>query len=377
MDRVELKTGGEYVRQNMSIDVRDIDEEKKTCKYLLSPSKTVDRHDTIFLASAWENRLDAFLANPCFIWNHEIWTGTPLHLLGNCDEVWVEPEEGLLIVVRYAVEQNPWARMCWELVRGGFLRAVSHRFRAYSWVCDHYPDDVKSGLPDYAKAALEGGDCYAVFTDVELLEASQVLVGSNREALKRALQEGAIDPELCVRALGAASLEELQRPAGDKRSELERPNRLITVNEARTALGFEPLPTGNVLLVPSRFIEAAADADLQVVDEIREAPGQAELVEALTSLRGSVEALTVRLTDNEPDTPATEEERQAEPVAETEAPAAEPDTEARQESQMAFTADDVQRHVQRLLNPDPPPAEESLLSCTAEELQRYLTPSAE
>lgn len=169
-------------------------------EFVVSPP-TVDRHGTIFLPSAWEKRLDVYRANPIWLWNHMGWDGSPEDVIGQAVNLRVDEKEGLIVRVRFAVQENEQAALIWRLLRKGYLRAVSHHFGVYGVVFDDDGEDAVNTLPDWARQQLmdKANQCWAVFTDVELRECSVVMLPSSREALVRAAADGEIPWETAAR----------------------------------------------------------------------------------------------------------------------------------------------------------------------------------
>lgn len=139
---------------------------------LVTPA--LDRDGTVTLPMGV--RLENFKRNPVFCWNHPIPKmeegqpppppPPPEAVIGKVVD-YDQSEAALDILVEFAPEQaNPQAETCYQLVRGGFLRAVS-------WcgpILNKEPRRIgEADVPH--------------ITDVDLWEASLVIVGSNPAAL--------------------------------------------------------------------------------------------------------------------------------------------------------------------------------------------------
>ena len=186
----------------MALRAGSFDDANYECEFTVSPP-TVDRHETLFLPSSWEKRLPVYQANPVVLWNHSGWDGQPTDVLGRAVALRVDEKEGLIARIRFAVEANPNAMLVWSLLRGGYLRAVSHHFGVYGVIFDDDGEDLVNSLPEWARQVLmdKSNHCWAVFTDVELREISVVMLPSSREALVRAAADGEIPWETAARAV--------------------------------------------------------------------------------------------------------------------------------------------------------------------------------
>lgn len=138
-----------------------IDVEARTATFVFS-TNSPDRMGDIIDQKTWQ--LDRYKANPQFLWAHKsrelpIGKTIDLQVKGN----------RLIGTVKFADEdQNEFADQCWELVKGGYLNAVSVGFRPHKY--ESYSDD-------------KTGACGYKFFDCELLECSLVPIPCNQDAL--------------------------------------------------------------------------------------------------------------------------------------------------------------------------------------------------
>lgn len=161
-------------------------------------SESIDRDGEIILLSSWQKRLAGYMANPLLCWMHPLgsWGARqPEDILGRALVAEVQPTS-LFCRFQYAVDINPKARMCFDLIAGGYLRSYSIGAIPHGPVYSDYPEVYLNLLPDAARAALKSGEAWCVHTDMELLEVSNVFVGSNREGLARACRDGVISKGL-------------------------------------------------------------------------------------------------------------------------------------------------------------------------------------
>ena len=136
-----------------------IDEAARTATFVFS-SNSPDRMGDIIDQKTWQ--LDRYLQNPQFLWAHRsrdlpIGKTVALEVKGN----------KLIGTVQFASkEESEFADTCWNLVKGGYLNAVSVGFRPHKW--ESYSTDTAEGYK---------------FFDCELLECSLVPIPCNQDAL--------------------------------------------------------------------------------------------------------------------------------------------------------------------------------------------------
>lgn len=134
----------------------------------LASSAEVDRHGTVILPQGIKT--ENFARNPAFVWSHQtggIFTASqPEDVLGRVAEFEVT-SKGFEIIAEFAAPAvNPKAERCYRAVQAELLNAVSIGFTPLKWHVEER----------------EGGEIL-VFDEVDLLEVSLVILGSNPEAL--------------------------------------------------------------------------------------------------------------------------------------------------------------------------------------------------
>ena len=138
-----------------------IDETLRQATFVFS-TNSPDRMGDIIDQKSWQ--LERYLSNPQFLWAHcsrdlPIGKTVDLQVKGN----------KLIGTVQFADEEaNEMAEQCWQLVKGGFLNAVSVGFVPHKM--ESYSDD-STGAYGYK------------FFDCELLECSLVPIPCNADAL--------------------------------------------------------------------------------------------------------------------------------------------------------------------------------------------------
>lgn len=159
-----MKKDESRILKKVAATIKSIDEKNYIVEALIS-SETKDRDGEIILRSAWVNGLGEYKKHPILLSSHSYWRLTDQ--IGKALEVRVEAE-GLVAKFQYFVGQgNPEADWAFKLAQEG-IAAYSVGFRAKDWV--HGDPQQEIGR---------------IFTDVELMEVSQVLIPSNPDALQR------------------------------------------------------------------------------------------------------------------------------------------------------------------------------------------------
>lgn len=192
----------EIVRKAAPATIKVVDERRYVVHAVISTG-SVDRDGEIILPEAFRKRLDVYRANPLLCWGHPLGGGElgfgevqrPDLIIGKALDIQVVgygENARLEAEWQYAVDENPVARMCYELIVGEYLRAYSVGGQSHARVFDGMPDEVLDALPRYASSALRSGDCWLVHTEFELVEVSNVFAGSNRDALISAVRAGII-----------------------------------------------------------------------------------------------------------------------------------------------------------------------------------------
>ncbi len=193
------KASREVLHRYYRAQIRKIDPESFTVDALVSDG-TVDRHGTIIQPEAWKKDLKFYKDHPVLLASHT--HGDLLAQIGEAKSVKVTDEGLETRFVYYAGEGNPQADWAWNLVMHG-MAMFSVGFIAHEQERPEYKEDKKQ---DPLK------DPHTIYTRVELAEVSQVTVGSNRNALQRAIDgaviEGKPDPDVAMLAELAADITE-------------------------------------------------------------------------------------------------------------------------------------------------------------------------
>jgi HK97 family phage prohead protease len=156
---------GNKVYKSYRAETKAIDGQEGYIKAIVS-TEAIDRDGEVILMSAWGDTLNEFLKHPVLLSSHDYNDLTKQ--LGE----WVDlkvTENGLEGIARYYINKgNPEADWGYELAKAG-KSAYSVGFMSN--------DYVEGGTTQ------DGNEPKRTYTDVELLEISQVSVPSNRESL--------------------------------------------------------------------------------------------------------------------------------------------------------------------------------------------------
>ena len=179
--------------------VREFMDDSRAVRFTIS-DESRDRHNSVIPTEAWD--LEAFRKNPVAGWSHRVYGGqdwNPDNLIGKW-EVWTEGRELVGDLIFEDSETNPLAEKLFRKVQNGTINAVSVGFMPNS---GHYGEEEEA----------RGGKNETYYYDsAELIEVSLVGIPSNKNARKKALENGDI-PDL---------IDELIREAlGDKFSDEE------------------------------------------------------------------------------------------------------------------------------------------------------------
>ena len=148
-----------YKIKTFQWEIKEINRDEATLTGVFSTSD-VDRHGEIVDQKTW--LIEDFLKNPVILWSHDNYEpaiGKALTLYKNADG-------NLEGVIKFAVNENPKARVIFDLFAGGFIKAFSVGFM--------------SGSSD------RNADGVIILRDNTLLEISAVNIPANQMALAKA-----------------------------------------------------------------------------------------------------------------------------------------------------------------------------------------------
>ena len=169
-----------------------IGDDSRTVKFVIS-DESRDRHNSVVPVASWD--LKAFHNNPVAGWAHSVYGGrdwNPDNFIGKW-EVWPEGRELIGNLTFEDKETNPLAEKLLRKVQNGTINAVSVGFMPNG---GHYGEETEA----------RGAENETYYYDsAELIEVSLVGIPSNKNARKKALENGDIPDlmdELIREALG-------------------------------------------------------------------------------------------------------------------------------------------------------------------------------
>jgi len=160
--------------------VRSIDPTKYTAEVVIS-SEVLDRHGERVLASSFKKTIKSFMEHPVLLSSHA-YRGL-MNQIGEFEKIKIEGNEVVARPKWYVGEGNPEADWGWKLAEKG-IAAFSIGFIPVSYV-EHNDEESKKH---------DGSRCD--YTEIELLETSQVLIPANPSALQRSFDSGVVSKEM-------------------------------------------------------------------------------------------------------------------------------------------------------------------------------------
>ena len=163
------------IRKTFRAVVKAFDEKAGTIDMLIPVStEALDRHGEVIAASAWAETIKEFMKRPILVSSHDYHTGLIMQI---GEFVSLQPTDGGLIgQPKYYINMgNAEADWGFKLASMG-MAAYSVGFIPNTW-----EDSTEEGQPS------------RTYTNVELLEISQVIVPSNRDAIQH-VRAKSVDP---------------------------------------------------------------------------------------------------------------------------------------------------------------------------------------
>lgn len=179
-------------------EVKDINTEKHTLTAVISTKKT-DRDGDVVDPMAFKNRIKSYKEHPVLLSSHNY--GDLRKQIGKANKIDVEDNEVTAQFEYFVGQGNPEADWAWVLAQKGIAAfSVGFMGHQFEWL---------------KEKDAEGNERITgrKFTDIELLEVSQVLVPSNRGALQegRSLaQESAELCELAIKSFDSGDIKEVK-----------------------------------------------------------------------------------------------------------------------------------------------------------------------
>lgn len=195
-------------------EIKSVDVDNKTLTVLVSSNK-VDRYGDVVLPEAFKKHLKIYKAHPVLLSSHDYYDLRKQ--IGEAKSVKIT-EEGLeATFVYYAGEGNPEADWGWTLAQKKIASfSIGFMGLDYEW--------IKEKDKDTGNEYITGRK----FTEIELLEISQVLVPANRQSVQERIayaNESKKMAELVVNAFDTGELNEVKevKKKEEKPAEEEQP----------------------------------------------------------------------------------------------------------------------------------------------------------
>jgi HK97 family phage prohead protease len=158
---------GEKIKMSLPLTVKNVDKENHTLTMVAS-TQTEDRHGDTIIQSGWD--LKNFLKNPVILNSHNYNDATEVIAKATRTEIVGKGKRSKLEQDwKFAVEENPKAKIIFDLYAGGFLHASS-----VGLIVKKFQEDAK------------GNTDWFTIEEAELLEVSAVSVPANQSALAKA-----------------------------------------------------------------------------------------------------------------------------------------------------------------------------------------------
>ncbi len=147
----------------MPITVKDVNKENYTLTMIAS-TQTVDRHGDTIIQAGWD--LAPYKKNPVILNSHNYFDATEVIAKAKSTKIEGKGKKAKLVQVwEFAVEENPKAKIIFDLYAGGFLHASSVGF-----------------IPRKFAENKDGSRDWYTIEEAELLEVSAVSVPANAAA---------------------------------------------------------------------------------------------------------------------------------------------------------------------------------------------------
>ena len=190
IDLGEIDKDSEVNRKQFLMTLTVGDEETRTITASVTTTQ-VDHDGDIVNPMGMD--LNVFMKNPVIMWSHNY----SIPPVGKAKEISVNKDG---IEMKMEIAQTDMAEECWQLLKGGFLRACSVGFIARKWAIKgtkEFTEFVKE------KGLSVGDTCERIITEAVLLENSLCAIPCNPSALVTAVSTKAIH-------LSAKTIKELE-----------------------------------------------------------------------------------------------------------------------------------------------------------------------
>lgn len=175
------------IRRVMASEIKGIDPKNFTVEVVIS-DQTVDRFKEVIKASAWKKGLGNFKEHPVLLSSHN-YHGL-MNQIGEASTIGVK-DDSLQAKFKYYVNEevpNLEAAWGWVLASKGVAAYSVGFIRKAGYSLDE--EDPPKGVDEEEYAQFQKAGVRYVYTDVELLECSHVLVPANPMCLQNSFEQG-------------------------------------------------------------------------------------------------------------------------------------------------------------------------------------------
>lgn len=189
----------EKILKVIRAEVKDINTEKHTLTAVISTKKQ-DRDGDVVLPEAFKDRIKSYKEHPVLLSSHNYSDLTKQIGQANPKTINIEDNQVSVQFEYFVGQGNPEADWAWVLAQKGIASySIGFMGHTFDWM---------------KEKDAEGNERITgrKFTDIELLEVSQVLIPSNRGALQMGLNMAKEEVELCEMAIKSIDKGEFELP---------------------------------------------------------------------------------------------------------------------------------------------------------------------
>lgn len=240
---------GQKIYRNIDFKVKEVDTENYTLKIVASTQDT-DRHGDVIMQDGWD--LKQYKKNPVILNSHRYDDAT--EVIAKATKTYIEGKGKKAKLVqewKFAVDENPKAKIIFDLYAGGFLSACSVGF-----IVRKFKED-KNGVTDWF-----------TIEEAELIEVSAVAVPANAMALAKA--KGINVDELPDEMIDEEAEEDLDKdePTEDDLEDIENDDEEVEESDEEEVKTTDDEPTENKSLEKARkLVDIATDVEVKKVEK--------------------------------------------------------------------------------------------------------------
>ena len=205
MDENEIKTGERIDRVFLS-KVKEVDSKKHTVDVIMSDA-SVDRYNEIIAPKAW-GKMTTYKKHPVLLSSHN-YHGLK-NQIGKAEKISVNPKGQLEAKMKYYVgrgnEEADWGFFLAEEKIAAYSVGFIPKAYVYRGSEEFEVEAKELGLTKKARESVR-----VIFTEVELLENSQVLVPANANGLQKSFESEEIQGDEVLKGLYSEIIENIDK----------------------------------------------------------------------------------------------------------------------------------------------------------------------